>query len=483
VTPGYQDDVGYAALKLLDYQDAEEGGWGLTTTSTPSIVNTAEALTVLRASGEPASDQIWRGVAYVAKNIPLHTRARPNGRGRNTRFVTFGIEGLTTYPEFLDEPEVRQSLNWAVAWLQDAHNDVVKQARSPGEGRAATPECWVESFGTIEPSLHQTSLVAANLARLVGEKSGDANWSAISDSARKMVKVACRALVRYRRHDGSFPSTLYEASASSPSKTALVAVALAYARDVIGDVELPWGYLDRPADKAQTILLSDAADSASQWLQSSVDRWKTYVEADFDVQGTFWVYLAYAQCLRGVAVGRSIDEAMVKQRLRYLSSLWDDDEARGQLWKEPTGGCTIRAAYHTVWAQEAFRRGQSLLHLPTPLPRKLEVRVKVRSRLVLHRHRSTAEIGEDGVEVALAGTQFAIVELLVVRARTSQEVAAHVGIALGSVAKTIERINSRIKALAASGSAPLIRSIAVSDARGTRSYFWTLSDSWAVAEG
>jgi hypothetical protein len=124
----YRKRVSQAAETLLEHQGFD-GGWGLTLTSVSSIVNTCEALTVLRAAdvaGKPVRDAL----GFLSAAVEEHCRPRQKGgRGEHTRFVCFGLDGLRGYPQFFTQPGIAGAAVWCVDWLER-----YRVGRLPGRG-------------------------------------------------------------------------------------------------------------------------------------------------------------------------------------------------------------------------------------------------------------------------------------------------------------------------------------------------------------
>ncbi|MGK5558072.1 hypothetical protein ACSNOI_41360, partial [Actinomadura kijaniata] len=145
----FEQRVAVAARTLLGSQ-GHDGGWGLTLTSVSSIVNTAEVLAILHAA-DVAGTAARRGVEFLCGAVADHCRPRQaGGRGENTRFVVFALQGLLENPVFLAHPPVPAAIEWCVGWL---------------EGHRVE-HGWPEVAGIDDTSLHQTALAVSSLARL-----------------------------------------------------------------------------------------------------------------------------------------------------------------------------------------------------------------------------------------------------------------------------------------------------------------------------
>lgn len=456
----YTDRLQSAANRLIRVQ-AHDGGWGITPTSVSSIVNTVEALTVLRAAQASQDLPILDALDYVSSALPEHLRTRrKGGRGENTRFATFGLEGLITFPTHMRNARVSQALSWTVDWLHTASFD----------------EGWAEARGVHEASLHQTALATINLARLTALLHyADDELQDRHGGITQMVEHGVTALLRFRRHDGSWPVRTYANTASSPSKTALAAVALAYASDVLPERHYSWGQAERESLKDEAISLVEARDVAVHWLEDAVQQWATYIEPDVDVPGTAWMHLAYAQCLRGVGTSPYFSPQLVRRRLRYLQSRWNEEHS---LWTEPPGGLpTIRCAYHTVWAHETFAR-QSQLHFPDG---------RANPTIDGTTHNATPDLLSLLTSAPLSTRESRLISLLSEGPRTTAALASTFNLAQNSIPKIVARLNDKCNAHLAKQSnrsaSELIISQRDRDVTGTVFYVWRVSPNWLRESG
>ncbi|WP_131741973.1 hypothetical protein [Actinomadura roseirufa] len=342
-----------ASRTLLEHQGFD-GGWGLTLSSVSSIVNTSEVLAVLRGAGVGGTP-VRDALAYLAGAVEEHCRPRQKGgRGENTRFVCFGLNGLLHYPEFFTQPEVTDTAIWCVDWLE---------RHQIGHG-------WPEVAGIDDASLHQTALAVLALSRLrdtlrvLGPElalPGGADTGALATRVEPLIGHGLAGLLYHRRSSGAWGWRTYVDTAPSPSKTALCLMAVAAASGHRPSIETV--IRDEPHEvggvhgRPSALRPSQIVAEAGQWLLHNHYRWETFVENDQDVQGTAWEHMAYALGVQGVlrAGGNPYDRRLASA-WRLMNELWDDEAG---LWNEPGASgrrATIRAAYYTVTAYQAAQQ-------------------------------------------------------------------------------------------------------------------------------
>lgn len=350
----YSKRLSDAATTLAEHQGFD-GGWGLTLTSVSSIVNTHEALTVLRAAGvggKPVRDAL----SFLAQAVGEHCRPRQKGgRGEHTRFVCFALSGMLSYPQFFTQPEITAGAAWCTGWLE----------------RHQIDQGWPEVAGVDDASLHQTAravLALCGLRRVLAglgpdlELPGGMNTSVLLARVDPLIRHGQRGLLYHRRPSGAWGWRTYIDTAPSPSKTALCLMAVAASAGCLAAGEPFDPALDIPLEtggvSGEPVMRrpSDVAADAARWLLGSHHRWETFVEDDKDVQGTAWEHLAYALGVQAVlrAGGSPYDQRLARS-WRLMDSLWDS-EAR--MWNEPGASgnrATIRAAYQSVCAYDEAR--------------------------------------------------------------------------------------------------------------------------------
>jgi hypothetical protein len=350
----YGKRVSRAAWTLLEHQGFD-GGWGLTLTSVSSIVNTTEALAVLRAAGV-AGKPVRDGLSFLAGAVGEHCRPRQKGgRGENTRFVCFALSGLVSYPQFFAQPGIADAAAWCVDWLEQHQID----------------QGWPEVAGVDDVSLHQTARAVLALSSfrevLTGLGPGFAlpggmDVGVLLNRADPLIAGGVRGLLYHRRSSGAWGWRTYVDTAPSPSKTALCLMAVAGSAGCLGAGD--------PFDPARDTALeaggvsgeivmrrpSQVVREAADWLLRNHPRWETFVEDDKDVQGTAWEHMAYSLGAQAVLrAGASPHDPRLARSWRLMSDLWDGEAG---LWNEPGASgarATIRAAFHTVCAYEEAR--------------------------------------------------------------------------------------------------------------------------------
>lgn len=350
----YGERVSRAAQTLLEHQGFD-GGWGLTLTSVSSIVNTTEALAILRAAdvgGKPVRDAL----SFLSGTVEDHCRPRQKGgRGENTRFVCFALMGLLSYPQFFAQPGIADTAAWCVDWLEHQQID----------------QGWPEVAGVDDPSLHQTARAVLALVglrkALVGFGPGfvlpsGTDTRVLLDRVDPLIAHGVRGLLYHRRSSGAWGWRTYVDTAPSPSKTALCLMAVAGSVGCLGAGDPFDPARDMPQEaggvSGETVMRrpSQVVAEAADWLLRNHHRWETFVEDDKDVQGTAWEHMAYSLGVQAVLrAGANPHDQRLTRSWRLMNELWD---AEAELWNEPGASgkrATIRAAFHTVCAYEEAR--------------------------------------------------------------------------------------------------------------------------------
>lgn len=350
----YRKRVSCAARTLLEHQGFD-GGWGLTLTSVSSIVNTTEALAVLRAAdvaGKPARDAL----SFLAGAVGEHCRPRQKGgRGENTRFVCFALSGLVSYPQFFAQPGIADGAAWCVDWL----------------GTHQVDQGWPEVAGVDDVSLHQTARAVLALCSMREVLAGlgpgfvlpgGMDGGVLLNRVGPLIAHGVRGLLYHRRSSGAWGWRTYVDTAPSPSKTALCLMAVAGSAGCLGagdafdparDVPLEAGGVSGEVVMRRP---SQVAAEAADWLLRNHHRWEAFVEDDKDVQGTAWEHMAYSLGAQAVLrAGANPHDQRLARSWRLMSDLWDDEAG---LWNEPGASgarATVRAAFHSVCAYEEAR--------------------------------------------------------------------------------------------------------------------------------
>lgn len=105
----FHDRLEAAANWLEAAQRPTDGGWGLAAGQASSIVNTAEALFVLRrARLFPKS--VDRGLAFIRSNLARHLDDPE--RGKRVRYVAFALLAFSEFADLVDESEIRSWVQW-----------------------------------------------------------------------------------------------------------------------------------------------------------------------------------------------------------------------------------------------------------------------------------------------------------------------------------------------------------------------------------
>jgi len=417
----YEEQLAAASRSFIKIQQPD-GGWGLTPTSVSSIVNTAEAVVVLRASGA-GQKQAARGLDFLVEALPVfyapppERPGMPGGRGERIRHLSFFLDGLLSYPDRAFADDGLGAIVFALERL-----------------RIATLQGgWPESHMGKRISIHQTARVVAALSRLlVLDNEAHRLSAAQRDLTRSMADGGAVALVKLQRQaDGSWPERPGVEEVSSPTKTSLSVMALAY-----------YSYLRRDPK------IDHARAEGARWLIEHQDYWLRRTEDDTDEQGTHWVHLAYAECVRGVVAGFTEVPTQLSRSWKVMQKLWSDDEF---LWVEPSltvGKATIRAAYHTVMAFESAKDNSRLL-LPPKLASNEPDSLGTLQRLELDPNRNgtivvVAANGSTVLELPPALLKTATAFIRHGNDSTTAQLADTAGQKPNSVHQYIGRINKRI---------------------------------------
>ena len=451
----YGRRVSRAGQTLLEHQGFD-GGWGLTLTSVSSIVNTCEALAVLRAAGV-AGTPVRDALSFLAGAIGEHCRPRQKGgRGENTRFVCYALSGLLGYPQFLTQPGPADGIGWCMGWLD--RNQV-------GQG-------WPEVAGVDDASLHQTARAVLALSGLRSALvdlgpgltlPGGTDTSALLDRVEPLIAHGVRGLLYHRRSSGAWGWRTYVDTAPSPSKTALCLMAIAGAAGCLSagepfdlDLDVPMeagGVSGEVVTRRPSQVVTEAAD----WLLRNHHRWETFVEDDKDVQGTAWEHMAYALGVQAVlrAGGKPGDQRLARS-WRLMDDLWDAEAGQ---WNEPGASgkrATIRAAYHTVCAYEEARARMAQLGMAEeatagPVLAAADSAAHMEAVSVMldaSRLEVVVSTREASAACPLPGRLFAIVVALhrAPGGLAVSEIAAVLHVAPSSVAKYVQRLNQAVSA-------------------------------------
>lgn len=111
----YHDRLEAAITWLEGTQRAQDGGWGLAAGQASSIVNTAEALFVLRR-GRFYPTSARRGVEFIRSSLSKHLD--DPDRGKRVRYVAFALLAFAEYEDFVGKDEIQS----CVSWLLDSRN-------------------------------------------------------------------------------------------------------------------------------------------------------------------------------------------------------------------------------------------------------------------------------------------------------------------------------------------------------------------------
>ena len=429
-----------ASQETLVQNQAPDGGWGLTFDSASSIVNTSEALHVLSMNNLGNLTSIERGLDFIKKNLSRHTQPRESGgRGANTRFVSFAISALALNPSFIDE-ETSAALNWGIAWLEHAR----------------TRDGWPERLGDPDTSIHQTAYAVSGLSSLrkmllsLPELARQALTLPKTTHLEALILHGAQGLLRHRRPNGLWPVQTYSQTAASPSKSSLALLALNAASDLMEeDRKLASGTSLSAADRREG-KLSDFIYKGAISLAQLNPRWKRWVEHDPEVPGTDWIHLANAMAPDACIVsGVHESEAEIKSSLEELRQSWSNKHS---FWVELGGKPTIRAAFHISHCFQAAQsqvlgfRAASIHSIPSAV-----------SEFQVFDWGFSITITPDVHRVRLSPKLLQLLSVVSSHDTASSDtIADTLGIARGSVAKYIARLNKIAKENSSSFSPAII---------------------------
>jgi hypothetical protein len=433
------------------------GGWGLREGQEPSIVNTAEVLAIVKAQGL-SGDPVDRAVTYLTRAIPLHCAKRElgKGRGRNTRFVTYGLLGLTEYEGRLSRPDVADTVRWAVAWLEEHRH----------EGGARGEQGWPEALGEEECSLFQTAMATIAVTRLKSALEqrgtsaplpGEDEGFSLPHRLDLLIEHGVNGLLFHRLPNGAWPRQTF-ADKGSPAKTALAVLALAAAADRSSgaatgpgdDRECPWG--GGPPEGGH-ITLAAAIDGGRDWLLENSARWQRFVEADPDVRGTVWSHLAYAlgvrACVRACA---DPDDPRLHAARSLIDNSWSHNSAS---WTEPIDDNplpTVRGSYNVVLAKLELRAAYGRVgRSPAPYRSPHSQAAKRAAHQLVLKDQAVTTVDDNGntTVFSLSPRRFELVRLLassegVAVTVSKAKIATELGLAQTSVANAVAQANKAV---------------------------------------
>lgn len=109
----YYGNVKLASDWLSLIQNKSNHGWGLNSEQEPSIVNSAEAIFVLKRSNEHFG-RIQSGIEFIKMNLTQHLE----NRGNRTRYVQFALLNLIHN----SNSELKEFIEYNISWLLSARN-------------------------------------------------------------------------------------------------------------------------------------------------------------------------------------------------------------------------------------------------------------------------------------------------------------------------------------------------------------------------
>jgi hypothetical protein len=191
---GYQDRLNAAAVWLQSIQRPLDGGWGLAAGQSSSIVNTAEALFVLRRA-RFLPEAVKRGLAFVRGNLDEHLA--DTERGRRVRYVAFALLAFLEFRDLISDAEVER----CVTWLLYARNSDAGWGHEAHDGNSqlftTAVTMWLLRTSGVAPSMLDAS------EQYVLGLAGEDGWSLERGQSSSEVANAFALLALGGRYDAS----------------------------------------------------------------------------------------------------------------------------------------------------------------------------------------------------------------------------------------------------------------------------------------
>jgi hypothetical protein len=299
--------------------------WGAIKDGHANIPSTAEALAILRSAGELyESDSVQQGVQYLATRVFVHPRpmAERGGRWPLTRYLVYGLLGLTQWPQWshdqvrrecgdLDVPvSVVEAVDHCVRWLE---------SHRIGDGwpdRADQPRCSVLQTSTA-------ILALSKINRLPSE---------VTAARDLLTKVQ-------DRRSGSWPEMVatgaYAKSGSAPH-TALAILALSGGNDVH----------------------RRHAERGCDWLLAHASRWERATHSELHDGVEPWVHMSFSLCLRAcLRMGIDPLSPALRPTIEFLEELWDDADDEWRAGANERG--SVHGSHAVVLAYDELKRAQA----------------------------------------------------------------------------------------------------------------------------
>lgn len=293
-----------AAESLLAEQ-RYDGGWGARPDQISSIVNTAEVLAVLRASGVPADHTaVGEAIAYLAR--AAHAHPRDPDRGPFARYLAYALMGLSEYQGVSFGPSVTEAHTSIIACLESTRC----------EGHARWPDNPKPKMPT--PSIFATATVVMGLSR--------------SGLRPDLVDEACDWLVEIRVGPSGRAWGTFGSERPNATMTAWAVLAL--------------------ASSAKHMQI--ARDGAS--FLAERPNWTREIFEDDSVPAARWQHLTYSLAARACLTTGALTpySKAIQDVLAFIGSTWSEENKQ---WRE--GGTdrifSVRGTYHATMAYDAAR--------------------------------------------------------------------------------------------------------------------------------
>lgn len=288
----FRDQIRESAQYLIERRNPKDGGWGLNIESgyqASSIVNTTEALYVIKASGE-LDDKIDQTINFMRRAITEH----PKERGDNLRYLTFGVLGML------------------FAGL-DKNDTIIQHTLNEIEGRFITKNGWKETKSDENVRLWPTFQCLWVLTKVYG-----------ADYVKTKYHDCLSKILRIGKENGNKWGFVFR-DEPSLAATSYVLILLS---------EIYQNTPDTHAVHATVTKLLEEKISSHKPLE---------VEA---ISGTDWHHYAYCWGLKSIQYEKDYDSyTTTTQTLNYIAEKY----IRGKGYPEPGKKiCNVRSIFNNV---------------------------------------------------------------------------------------------------------------------------------------
>lgn len=418
------------ATERLICSTNEDDGWGLTIGQASSIVNTAEALSVIKMHGQTldstANSVVTRAQHYIARNAPVHILPRKDGgRGENVRYVSFALNGMLQFPELISK-DVFESIVWCINWLKNNKRD----------------DGWAETVSMSDTSIGQTAIITSALC--LAYRSLPPYVLSDQSLLEKLILHGVTSIAKHRRADGWWPARTFATTDGSPTKTSLAVNALIEAKSVNGAECYKLRFGEAYSKHAREALLDDVIVESVLCLEKDYPRWIRHMEDDREVPGTDWKDPAYAAATWACANGGLHPDSSeaIRSALVHIRALWNESD---MLWCDgPRSKGTLRSTFHTVRALKAVH---SRIGFSSSMPDIAGNQLLV-TDIVLNGLTLTCRLPNGKATVALGEKICDILRAFILSADTkltANDIGKRAAVQPRNVAKYVARLNEKVR--------------------------------------